>query len=334
MEKRKLGKSNVEISRILFGAWAIGGWMWGNTNENDAIAAIHAALECGVNTIDTAAIYGMGLSEQIVARAIQGKRDQFVIATKCGMRWDTEEGTDPWPQQDLTGKPIIIRKNTKPKSIAFECEQSLKRLRIDVIDLYQIHWPDSTTPIEDSWKAMAELKKQGKVRAIGVSNFNLDQLKQAHAVYPVDSIQSPYSLIRRDIEKDIVPFCKHNGISIIAYSPMERGLLTGKVTADRKFPKGDHRNEHPLFTPENRKAILEMLDKIRPIAERHKATLSQIVINGTLSLNKVDGAIVGARNAAQAIENAKSSSFVLTDQELHQVVDLLDSFSPLSHAHA
>lgn len=333
MEKRKLGQSDVEISRILFGAWAIGGWLWGGTDEREAIAAIHASLECGVNTIDTAAIYGMGLSEQIVAKAIKGKRDRFVIATKCGMRWDGEEGVDPWPQKDLSGKPVIIRKNAKPKSIFFECDQSLKRLEIETIDLYQIHWPDASTPIEDSWKAMADLKKQGKVKAIGVSNYNLDQLKRAHAIHPVDSIQSPYSLIRRDIEKDLVPFCRQNHISIIVYSPMERGLLTGKVTLDRKFPKGDHRNEHPLYTPENRKAILEVLDKIRPIAEKHHATLPQLIINATLRLNHIDGAIVGARNALQATENTNALSFNLSDQELRQVVGLLDAFSPLKHAH-
>lgn len=327
MEKRQLGNTNIEFSRILFGAWAIGGWMWGHSNEKDAIEAIEASIENGVNTIDTAAIYGMGLSEQIVAKAIKGKRDQVIVATKCGMRWDSDEGSDPWMQKDLSGNDIVIRKNAKPDSIFFECEQSLKRLNVDVIDLYQLHWPDQSTPIEESWHAMVELKKQGKVRAIGVSNYNLDQLKRAHAIHPVDSMQPAYSLIRRDIENDIVPFCKENHITTLVYSPMERGLLTGNVTPERKFPKGDHRNDHPLFTPENRRKILEILAKIRPIADRHHVSLSQLVINCTLRFNRVDGAIVGARNAAQAIENANALSFQLNDQEVQWTVDLLNTFS-------
>ena len=327
MESRELGKSKIKVTPIIFGAWAIGGWMWGGTDEGDSIEAIQAALDNGVTTIDTAAIYGMGLSEELVAKAIKGRRDKVVIATKCGMRWDSREGAEPWPQKDLNGKNVIIRRNSKPDSIFHECEQSLKRLQIDVIDLYQIHAPDSTTPIEESWQAMVKLKEQGKVRAIGVSNFNLEQLQKVHAFHPVDSIQPPYSLIRRDIEKDIVPFCQQNQISIIVYSPMERGLLTGNVGPDRKFSKTDHRNNYGLFSIENRKRILDCLDKIRPIAEKHHASLSQLIINTTYYMPGITSAIVGARNKEQAIENAKAADVKLSQEERQFIVSALESFS-------
>lgn len=325
MQKRPLGKSGIEVTPIIFGAWAIGGWMWGGAEENDSIAAIQASLDHGMTTIDTAAIYGMGYSEKLVGKAIKGRRDQVVIATKCGMRWDSKDGVEPWLQEDPQGNKVIIRKNAKPASIAYECEESLKRLNVEAIDLYQIHWPDSSTPIEESWKAMAQLKAQGKVRAIGVSNYSLEQLQKAHAVHPVDSIQPPYSLLRRGIEQDIVPFCRKNNISILAYSPLERGLLTGKVTLDRHFPKGDHREGHPMFSHENRKLVLDALEKMRPIAERHKATLSQVIIACTIHMPGITAALVGARNAAQAIENAGAGALDLSSEEQKKIVSLLES---------
>lgn len=324
MESRQLGKTKIKISPIILGTWAIGGWLWGKAEEKDSIAAIQKSIEHGVNTLDTAAIYGLGLSEEVVGKAIKKCRDKVVIATKCGMRWDTEEGTDPWSQNDMQGNPIVIRKNLKPQSIFNECERSLKRLGVDTIDLYQIHWPDSSTPIEDSWQAMVKLKEQGKVRAIGVSNYNLEQLQEAHAIHPVDSIQPPYSLIRRGIEKDILPFCKGNQISVLVYSPLERGLLSGKVTLERKFPKGDHRNAHPLYTLENRKRILDALEKIKPIAEKYHATLPQILINCTIHMPGITAAIVGARNASQALENAEAAKLQLTADERRFIVSAIE----------
>jgi aryl-alcohol dehydrogenase-like predicted oxidoreductase len=329
MEKRPLGQSGIEISPIIFGAWAIGGWMWGGTDEKESIAAIQAALDHGVTTIDTAAIYGMGYSEELVAKAIKGRREKVIIATKCGIRWDIDEGVEPWIQEDLQGNPVVIRKNSKPHSLFYECEQSLKRLGVSCIDLFQIHWPDSSTPIEESWRAMATLKQQGKVRAIGVSNYSLEQLQEAHAIHPVDSIQPPYSLIRREIEQDIVPFCIKNGISILAYSPLERGLLTGKVTLERHFPQGDHREKHPRFALENRKAILEALEQIRPIADRHKATLSQVIIHCTFHRPGITAAIVGARNSAQAVENAAAAHLQLSSDECDFVVQILGATEKL-----
>ncbi len=322
MEKRQLGRSPVSISPIILGTWAIGGWMWGGNKEEDSIAAIQSSLTHGVNTLDTAAIYGMGYSEELVARAIKNKREDYVIATKGGLRWNSSEGSDPWVQQDRDGKMITIRKNSNPVSLIKECEESLKRLETDALDLYQIHWPDSSTPIEESWQAMAHLKKQGKVKAIGVSNYSLEQLKRVQAIYPVDSIQLPYSLIRRGIEKDILPFCQKNQIGVIVYSPLERGLLTGKVTPKRLFDHDDHRAQYPLFSLDNREHVLQLLEQIRPIAVRHHATISQIIINCTMYIPGITGVIVGARNASQSIENAEAGYLPLSLQERNEVIEI------------
>ena len=223
MDTRPLGNSGVRVTPVIFGAWAIGGWMWGGNDERDSIDAIRASIDAGVNTIDTAAIYGFGYSEELVARAIEGRRDKVVIATKCGMRWDSDEGSDPWPQKDNKGRDVVIRKNAKPDSIVYECEQSLRRLRTDVIDLYQIHWPDVSTPVEDSIAAMAKLKQQGKILAIGVSNYDADWIRRASKVAPIDSVQPHYSLLTRGVERDVLPLCREMNIGVIAYSPLERG---------------------------------------------------------------------------------------------------------------
>jgi aryl-alcohol dehydrogenase-like predicted oxidoreductase len=233
MEFTQLGKSNIKCSKIILGAWAIGGWMWGGTDEKAAIEAIQTSLDNGINCIDTAPVYGMGLSEELVGKAIKGRRDKVVIATKCCLRWDTTEGSDPWETVDPQGKPFTVMTNGNPASIIKECEDSLRRLGVDVIDLLQIHWPDTNTSIGDSWNALVQLKKQGKVKAIGVCNYNLSQLAEANEIYPLDTLQSPYSILRTDLENEIIPFCKENQITTLAYSPLERGLLTGKATEDQ-----------------------------------------------------------------------------------------------------
>ena len=317
---RRLGQSELKVSPIIFGAWAIGGWMWGGSDEKEAINAIHASLDAGINTIDTAAIYGMGQSEEIVGKAIAGKRDKFVIATKCGMRWNTPEGgggTEPWNTRMPSGKDVVVLKNGKADSIAYECEQSLKRLNIDVIDLYQIHWPDVTTPVEETVGALEKLRQQGKVRAIGVSNYDTEWLERAIKVAPIASNQPPYSLITRKIEKPgaSLPWCRAHNVSVINYSPLERGLLAGAVPPDRKFPEGDHRANHRYFTPENRKKILAALEQIRPIADKHKASFAQIVINWTIQEPGITASLVGARNAEQATHNAAALHFQLTPDE-------------------
>jgi aryl-alcohol dehydrogenase-like predicted oxidoreductase len=324
MQHRQLGGSDVLVSPVIFGAWAIGGWMWGGNDAKDSLEAIAASIDAGVNTIDTAAVYGLGDSEKLVGKAIKGKRDKVILATKCGMRWNSPDGADPWPQKDNQGNDIIIRKNSRPESIAYECEQSLQRLGTDVIDLYQIHWPDSTTPVEESMHALVKLKEQGKIRAIGVSNYDIPWMDKARKVTRLDSLQPPYSLIQRKIEEDVLPYCRANGIGVIVYSPLERGLLTGKVSPDRVFPPGDHRATHKFFTVENRKRVLAALAKIKPIADRHGASYAQVVINWTIHEPGITAALVGARNAEQAKHNAKAMELVLSEEERAQVRGAFD----------
>lgn len=328
MQLRPLGSSDVRVSPVIFGAWAIGGWMWGGNEERDSIDAIKASLDNGVNAIDTAAIYGMGYSEQLVGKAIRGlPRDKVVIATKCGMRWDTEEGSEPWPQKDNEGRDIVIRKNAGPQSIFFECEQSLKRLGVDVIDLYQIHWPDVSTRPEESLAAMGKLLKQGKIRSIGVSNYDAEWLRRGMTAAPLHSLQPPYSLIQRSIEKDILPFCREHNVGVIVYSPMERGLLAGTVPPERQFAPGDHRAGHKFFTPENRRRVMDALEKVRPIAERHGASFAQLVIHWTFSEPGITAAIVGARNAEQAAHNAGAMRFTLSAEERAEIRRAFDDTS-------
>jgi len=331
MQMRQLGGSDLKVSPVIFGAWAIGGWMWGGQDQADSIEAIRASIDHGVTTIDTAAIYGMGFSEQIVAKAIRGKRDKVQIATKCGMRWDSpadgDHGTDPWPQKDNDGRDVIIRKNARPASIAYECEQSLKRLQTDYIDLYQIHWPDVSTPVEDSMRAMVKLKEQGKIRAIGVSNYDAKWLADASKVFKPASNQPPYSLMQRKIEREILPYCRAHGIGVIVYSPLERGLLAGAVPPDRKFPEGDHRAEHKFFTPEVRQKVLDALATIKPIADKHKASFAQLAINWTIHEPGITAALVGARNAEQAAHNATATNFTLTDAERKQIRAAFDGIA-------
>ena len=300
---------------MIFGAWAVGGWMWGGSDEADSIAAIQASIDHGATTIDTAAIYGQGYSEELVGKAIKGRRDQVQVATKCGMRWDDDRGSDRWETQDRHGNPLVVYRNAKPDSVIHECEQSLKRLGIDRIDLYQVHWPDTSTPVEETMHALVKLREQGKIDAIGVSNYDAAWLDRALKVAPLASLQPPYSLIQRKIEPAILPFCRDRNIGVIVYSPLERGLLTGKVGPDRKFPEGDHRASHKFFTIENRERVAKALDQIRPIAEVHSASLAQVVINWTILEPGITAALVGARNAAQAEANAGALRFALSDAE-------------------
>ena len=332
---RQLGASELKISPIVLGTWAIGGWMWGGSDEQTSIAAIKASFDAGVTTIDTAAIYGMGYSEQLVGKAIRGyPREKIIIASKCGMRWDDpkEKGSDPWPQKDPAGRDVVIRKNSKPASITYGCEQSLQRLGVDYIDLYQIHWPDAATPVEESFGALEKLRKAGKIRAIGVSNYDVAWMEKARSAGQLASLQPPYSLLNRGIEKEILPYCRKHNIGVIVYSPMERGLLTGKVSADRQFPKGDHRREHKFFTVENRRRVLAALAQIKPIADAHQASFAQVVINWTIQEPGITAALVGARNPEQAQSNAGALQFQLTDAqraEIRRIFEALAMAEPM-----
>ena len=315
MELRQLGKSDLKVTPVVFGAWAIGGWFWGGTDDAEAVTAIRAAVDAGINTIDTAPMYGFGHSEEIVGKALKGIRDKVIVATKCGLRWNRTDGDFHFVAQDEQNRSHRIYKVLKPDSIIEECELSLKRLNVDVIDLYQCHWPDTTTPIADTMGALMKLKEQGKIRAIGVSNFTPAMMRECLTTAPLASDQPKYSLLAREIEADVLPFCRENGIGVIVYSPLGQGLLTGKVTMDRQFAPGDLRVNTPWFQPQNRQRVLDALGRIRPIADAHRATLGQVAINWVINTPGVTSAIVGARNAAQVRENVHAAEFRLSEEE-------------------
>lgn len=313
METRQLGNSDLHITRVGFGAWAIGGsgWQfaWGSQNDDDSLAAIHRALEMGVNWIDTAAVYGLGHSEEVVARALKSwSGPRPYIFTKCGLRWDAQAN---------------VRKVLRADSIREEVEDSLRRLGVDVIDLYQIHWPPDpdSTDLEEAWTTMADLKQEGKVRWIGVSNFNVQQLRRAQAIAPVTSLQPPYSLIHREVEKEILPYCLHEGIGVIVYSPMASGLLTGAMTPERiaKLPEDDWRKHHTDFTEPNLSRNLTLVERLKQIAQRHGRSAGEVATAWTLHNPAVTGAIVGARNAKQAEGVMRAGDLRLTDQEIQEI---------------
>lgn len=328
MEKVKLGKSGIEVTPITFGAWAIGGWMWGGTDNEDAISAIHASLDHGISSIDTAPIYGMGHSEKIVGEAIKGRsRDKVEILTKYGMMWDGEAGDYYFDSYNNEGKKVKIYKYASKERVIKECENSLRRLQTDYIDLYQVHWPDVTTPVEETMEAVERLLEQGKVRAAGVCNYNVELTSKANDCIPIASDQVAYSMVNRGIESDLVPWCIENKVAIIAYSPLQRGLLTGKITEDYKFAEGDHRPSTPFFKKENIKKVNAFLDEIKPLAEDKNASLAQLVTAWTIKQPGIDVALVGGRNKKQASENALSADVHLTQDEVDSINQKLGSLS-------
>ncbi|MDB4918878.1 aldo/keto reductase [Mucilaginibacter sp.] len=317
MKYRKLGNTDLQLSEVTFGAWAAGGWMWGGTERKDAIDAIKASYSLGVTSIDTAPIYGQGTSEEIVGEAIKGiSRDRVQILTKYGMRWDLKKGDFAFSSKNNNGSDIDIYKYAGKESIIKECEDSLKRLGTDYIDLYQIHWPDSTTPIAESMEAVARLIEQGKVRYAGVSNYDAKQMAEAEKYVDVVSNQVPYSMVKRSIEEELIPYCLQNNKSILAYSPLERGLLTGKMKPGYKFSDGDHRSEISFFKDENLKRTDDFLELIKPIADEKNLTLGQLVLLWTLAQPGITIALVGARNSEQAIVNAKAIDSSLSGEEI------------------
>ncbi|HET6996635.1 MAG TPA: aldo/keto reductase [Chitinophagaceae bacterium] len=317
MEYRKLGNSDLKVSAITFGAWAAGGWMWGGTERNDAIRAIRTAYDLGVTSIDTAPIYGQGNSEEIVGEAIKDiSRSKVQILTKYGMRWDLAKGDFAFHSADTRGKEIDIYKYAGRESIIKECEDSLRRLGTDYIDLYQIHWPDVTTPMEETMEAVARLIQQGKVRYAGVCNYNVEQLKLARKYINIVSNQVPYSMVKRDIEEDVVPYCLEQNVSILAYSPLERGLLTGKMKPGHVFQEGDHRAGLYFFTDENIKRTNTFLDTIKSLAAEKNATYAQLVLRWTIEQPGITIALAGARNEKQSAENAAAISVNLSAGEM------------------
>jgi aryl-alcohol dehydrogenase-like predicted oxidoreductase len=327
MELRRLGKSDVMVTPMAFGAWAIGGWMWGGAEEDAAIKAIQAAFNAGMTTIDTAPVYGFGKSEELVGRAMKGiSRDRYQILTKFGMNWQTEEGEYFFDSTNNNGKPFRMFKWASKKKVMQECEESLRRLHTDYIDLYQIHWPDATTPINETFEAVQRLIEQGKVRAAGVCNYNTAQVEEALKTIQLASNQVPYSMINRGIEKDIIPQALERGLGIIPYSPLQRGLLTGKIKPGHRFNEGDTREGNRFYTDENIEKTNALLQRIKPIANRHNATLAQLVINWTIHRPGVACVLVGARNEQQVLDNAGALKFTLTREELDEITAVADRF--------
>lgn len=327
MEYRKLAHTDLSLSVITFGSWAAGGWMWGKADHNAAVEAIKASYELGVTSIDTAPIYGQGESEKVVGEAIKGiPRDKVQILTKYGMRWDLAKGDYAFKSKNNQGKDIDIYKYAGKESVIRECEDSLRRLGTDYIDLYQIHWPDSTTPLSETFEAVERLIEQGKVRYAGVCNYDAALMEDAGKVIDLVSDQIPYSMVNRGTDRETIPYCMRNEKSVIVYSPLERGLLTGKMKPGYAFAEGDHRKNNPFFTDDSIERTNAFLDKLKPLADEKGATLAQLVIRWTVNHPGVTIALVGARNPAQAMQNAKAADIVLSPDEMefiNQQIELM-----------
>ena len=312
MQTRLLGNSDLAVTPVGYGAWAIGGtgweYAWGPQKDEESVAAIMRSLELGVNWIDTAAVYGLGHSEEVVARAIEGwtgKRPS--VFTKCGLVWDAR------------GR---LSRTLTAASVRRECEASLRRLKVETIDLYQVHWPPANeTELEEGWAELAALKREGKVRWIGVSNFSIEQMKRAQKIAPITSLQPPYSLVRRGVEADILPFCRREGIGVIVYAPMASGLLTGAMTRERAadLPDTDWRRRSPEFNEPNLTRNLALVERLRVAGERHGRSPGEVAIAWTLRNEAVTGAIVGARNAAQAEGVMRAADLLLTSADIDEI---------------
>jgi len=309
-ELRQLGDSDLRLTPIGYGAWAIGGgnWEfgWGSQDDDESVRTIERALDAGLNWIDTAAVYGLGHSEEVVARAVRNSAHKPYIFTKCSMRWDAERK---------------IYRSLKAASLKEELENSLRRLQVDAIDLYQIHWPNPEDEIEEGWETLAGLKEQGKVRYIGVSNFNVEQMKRAMKFAPITSLQPPYSLLRRDIEAEILPFCRQHNIGVINYSPMVSGLLTGKMTAERiaQLPADDWRKRSPNFNEPKLSRNLRLVELLREIGKKHGVEPGVVAIAWTLRNPAITAAIVGARRPDQVNGVLPAATLRLSEDETEKI---------------
>ena len=316
MRRRKLGNSELELTTIGFGAWAIGGgdWSfgWGAQDDNQSVAAILRALELGINWIDTAAVYGLGHSEQVVARALAeyGHRHEVIVATKCGLRW---------------GKTRNIRPTLKAESVRQEVEASLRRLKVEVIDLYQIHWPNPDTQIEEGWGVMPTLVQEGKIRYAGVSNFSGEQMARAEAIFPVTSLQPPFSMVERGAEVDALPHCREQNIGVVAYSPMQAGLLTGAFSAQRleQLEQGDWRRGAAAFQEPCFSKTLELVERLQPLAHGWGYTMAQLALAWVLAQPGITSAIAGGRSPGQVEETARAGAWELEAEQLEQVDKIL-----------
>jgi aryl-alcohol dehydrogenase-like predicted oxidoreductase len=315
VRKRKLGSRGPEITVIGLGTWAMGGagwqYAWGAQDDKDSIAAIHRAMELGINWIDTAAVYGLGHSEEVVGKALAGRRSKVMVATKCGRAWDPGS--------------IEIVDRLSAASVRRELEASLRRLGTDYIDLFQVHWPRPEPQIEEGWNEIAKAVAEGKVRYAGVSNFSVEQLRRVHRIHPVTSLQPPYSMLRRDTEKELLPFCAQNGIGVVVYSPMQMGLLSGAFSRERvtHLAADDLRSRNPYFTEPALSRNLALVDRLKPIARRHDRTMAELAISWVLRRPEVTAAIVGGRRPEQIGEIMSAADWDLAPEEIAEIDELL-----------
>jgi len=313
MQTRQLGYTDLKLTTVGLGTWAMGGpWQygWGPQDDNEAISAIFCALEQGINWIDTAPIYGLGHSEELVGKALKQTNAKPFIATKCGLLWNQQNQRMPC---------------LKRESIRKECHASLKKLGVDVIDLYQMHWPEPEQDIEQAWEEMAKLAQETKIRFLGVSNFNIEQLKRIQKIHPVASLQPPYSMLHREVEDELLAYCAENNIGVVAYSPTQRGLLTGKFSQQRlaALPLDDHRRRSPDFQEPQFTATLELVEHLCDIAERNGRTAAQLAISWVLRRSEITAAIVGARRPDQIAETATASDWILVQEDIEEIERLL-----------
>jgi aryl-alcohol dehydrogenase-like predicted oxidoreductase len=313
MQTRRLGNTDLNLTTVGLGTWAMGGpWQfgWGPQDDREAVAAILAALDKGINWIDTAPIYGLGHSEELVGQALRQTRHQPYIATKCGLLWN-----------DKREKISYLKR----QSIRKECEDSLSRLGVERIDLYQMHWPEPEPDIEEAWEEMARLAEQGKVRCLGVSNYNIAQMERLRKIHPIASLQPPYSLLHREVEDDLLGYCAEHHIGVVVYSPMERGLLTGKFSHERlaALAPGDHRRRATEFHDPQFSATLAMVDQLTKIAQRHGRTTAQLAVSWILRRPEVTAAIVGARRSDQILETVDASDWTLGREDIDEIERLL-----------
>ena len=313
MQTRQLGGTDMALTTVGLGTWAMGGpweYGWGPQDDDEARAAIHEALDAGINWIDTAPAYGLGHSEELVGQVLRQTSHKPYIATKCGILWNEKK-------QKVT--------HLKRDSIRRECEDSLRRLGIDVIDLYQMHWPDPEEDIEEAWEEMARLAGEGKVRYLGVSNFSVEQIQRVSKIHTVSSLQPPYSMLRRDVEEELLGYCAAHNMGVVAYSPMQRGLLTGKFSHKRlaALARDDHRLRMPEFKDPQFSATLEMVEQLEKIAKRNGRTCAQLAVSWVLRRSEVTAAIVGARRPGQITETVQASEWNLSKADVDEIEDLL-----------
>ncbi len=314
MLTREIGNSGIKATAVGLGTWAIGGWLWGGTDEEASLTAIKAALDEGISLIDTAPAYGLGVAEEIVGKAIKGRRDQVVLATKCGLVWDTQDGNYFIDQGDKR-----IHRYLGKQSIIDELDQSLKRLGTDYVDLYLTHWQDPTTPIDETMETLLHLKQDGKIRAIGACNVSPEELKSYVAAGQLDCLQEEYSMVKRDIQDTLLPACTQNGVSMLSYSSLALGLLAGKIGPDRTFDGDDIRKDNPRFSTSNREKIAALKRELAPICEAHNASMAQVIIAWTLQQPGITFSLCGARNLDQARENAAAGRLKLSSGDIVKI---------------